>query len=48
MTVSNLLTNKVDVHIYVLGATMMNGIGGEVDSGDIVAKDDRGLVKRTG
>jgi hypothetical protein len=37
VTERNLLTNKVDVQLDVLGATMMNGVGGEVDSEDVVA-----------
>jgi hypothetical protein len=48
VTESNLLTNKVDVQLDVLGATMMNGVGGEVDSGDVVAEDNGGLVHRIG
>jgi hypothetical protein len=48
VTKSNLLTNKVDVQLNVLCATMMNGVGGEVNSEDIVAEDDGGLVNRTG
>jgi hypothetical protein len=48
VTESNLLTNKVDVQLNVLGATMMDEIGGEVDSGDIVAEDNGGLVNRNG
>jgi hypothetical protein len=48
VTESNLLTNKVDVQLDVLCATMMNGVGGEVDSGDVVAEDDSGLINRTG
>jgi hypothetical protein len=48
VTESNLPTNKVDVQLDVLCATMMNGVGGEVDSGDIVAEDDGGLVNRIG
>jgi hypothetical protein len=47
VTESNLLTNKVDVQLDVLGVTTMNGVGGEVDSGDVVAKDNGGLVNRT-
>jgi hypothetical protein len=48
VTESNLLTNKVDVQLNVLCATMMNGVGGEVDSRDVVVEDDGGLVNRTG
>jgi hypothetical protein len=48
VTESNLLVNKVYVQLDVLCATMMNRVGGEVDSGDIVAEDDSGLVNRIG
>jgi hypothetical protein len=39
VTEGNLLTDKVDVQLDVLGASMMNGVGGEVDSRDVVAED---------
>jgi hypothetical protein len=48
VTESNLLTNKVDVQLDVLCATMMNGVGGEVDSRDVVAENNSDLVNRTG
>jgi hypothetical protein len=48
VTESNLLMNKVDVQLDVLGATMMNGVGGEVDSGDVVAENNGGRVNRKG
>jgi hypothetical protein len=48
VTESNLLTNKVDVQHDVLCAMMMNGVGGEVDSGDVVAEDSGGLVNMIG
>ena len=47
MTESNLLAYEVDVHLDVLGVAMMNWVGGEVHSGDIVTKDNHGLVDRT-
>ena len=47
VTESNMLTYEVNVQLNVLGATMMNGVGGEVDSGDVVTEDNGGLVNRT-
>jgi hypothetical protein len=47
VTESDLLTNKVDVQLDVLCTTMMNGVGREVDSKDVVIEDDDGLVNRT-
>jgi hypothetical protein len=47
VTEGNLLTNKVDVQLDVLGALMMNGVGGEVDSQHVVAEDHRSLVNGT-
>jgi len=38
---SNLLTDKVNIYLNMLRATMMNWIGGHVDSTDIVSVDDR-------
>jgi hypothetical protein len=37
---SNLLTNEMNIYLNMLRATMMNGIGGHIDSTDIVAEDD--------
>jgi hypothetical protein len=37
---SNFLTDKVDVGLDMLRATMMDGVGGHVDSTDIVTVDD--------
>jgi hypothetical protein len=47
VTESNLLTNKVDIQLNVLGATMMNRVDEEVDSQDVVSEEDGGLVNRT-
>ncbi len=43
----HLLPNKVDVQLDVLSAAMMNRVGGEVDSGDIVTVHHCGLVDTT-
>jgi hypothetical protein len=40
----DLLPNEVYVELDVLRAVMMDGVGGEVDGRDIVAKDNRGFV----
>jgi hypothetical protein len=48
VTESNLLTNEVNIQLNVLGAAMMNGVGGEVDSADVVGEDDSSLVNRAG
>ena len=40
---SHLLTHEVNVELDVLRATMMNGVGGEVDGGDVVAVDNSSL-----
>ena len=37
----DLLTDKVNINLNVLRATMMNGIRCHVDSADIVAVDNR-------
>jgi hypothetical protein len=42
----NLLTNKMDVNLYVLGSSMLNWIGGHVDSRHIVIIDKCGGAKR--
>jgi hypothetical protein len=47
MAKSHLFANKVDVQLDVLGEVVMNGVGGEVDSGNVIAVDHGGLVDRT-
>jgi hypothetical protein len=47
MPKSNLFTNKMDAELDVLGPAMMNWIGGEVDSRNIVAVHNGGLVDWT-
>ena len=39
-------TDEVKVDFHVLGALMLNGVGGEVDGADIVAVDEAGRVQR--
>jgi len=38
-------TDKVKVDFHVLGALMLNGVGGEVDGADIVAVDEGGSLQ---
>jgi hypothetical protein len=45
---SNLFANKMNVELDVLRPAMMNWIGGEVDSRNVVAVHNSGLVDRTG
>jgi hypothetical protein len=40
MTKRHLLANEMNVNLDVLGAAMLNRVGGHVDSTDIVAEDD--------
>ena len=45
-TYGNLFPDEVKVDFHVLGALMLNGVGGEVDGADIVAVDEAGRVQR--
>jgi hypothetical protein len=38
---SSLVTDEMNIYFNMLRVTMMNGIGGHIDSTDIVAEDDR-------
>jgi hypothetical protein len=38
----------MNVELDVLGPAMMNGVGREVDGGDVVAVHDGGLLHRAG
>ena len=42
LTRSNHITNEMNVNLYVLGATMLNGVRRYVDGGHIVAVDKCG------
>jgi hypothetical protein len=44
----HLFANKVNVEHDVLGPAMMNGVGGEVDSEDVVAVQDGDLIHGVG
>ena len=44
MTKSYLFVNKMDINLNVLGASMMNRVGREVDRRNIVTVDNLGLV----
>jgi hypothetical protein len=46
-TKSHLFANKVNVELDVFRPAVMNGVGGEIDSGDVVAVDNGSLVDRT-
>jgi hypothetical protein len=37
----DLLSNKVEINLYMLGALMLNGVGGEVDGADVIVVDKR-------
>jgi hypothetical protein len=43
ITNSNTLPNKVKINLNVLGVLMLNGVGGHVDSTDVVTIDQSGL-----
>jgi hypothetical protein len=36
------LADKVKINLYMLGAVVLNGVGGEVDNVDVVAVDQSG------
>jgi hypothetical protein len=38
----NTLTDKVKINLNILGALVLNGVGGEVDNADIIAVDQSG------
>jgi hypothetical protein len=37
---------EVEVDFHVLGALMLNGVGGEVDGVDVVTVDEAGRIQR--
>jgi hypothetical protein len=39
----NALADKVKINLNMLGALVLNGIGGEVDDADVVTVDQSGL-----
>ena len=46
MTKRNLLPNKVDINLNVLGTTMLDRIRGHVDSTNVVTEDNNGRRQR--
>jgi hypothetical protein len=38
----NTLADKAKINLNMLGALMLNGVGGEVDGADVVAVDQSG------
>ena len=44
---SHLFPNRIDIEHNMFGAAVMNWVGGEVHSGDVVAVDNGGLGDRT-
>jgi hypothetical protein len=40
LTDGNLLSDKMKINLHMLGALMLNGVGGEVHDADIVAVDE--------
>jgi hypothetical protein len=42
MADGNLLSNKMKINLHMLGALMLNGVGGEVHGVDIVIVDKGG------
>ena len=45
-TKSDTLTDEVEVDFHVLGALVLNWVGGEVDGADIVTVDEGGRLQR--
>jgi hypothetical protein len=43
----NLLSDKIKINLHMLGALMLNGVGGEVHGADVVAVD-KGAPRRRG
>jgi hypothetical protein len=43
----DLLSNKVEINLHMLGALMLNEVGGEVDRADVVAIDQGAPRQRT-
>jgi hypothetical protein len=40
LTDGNLLSDKMKIHLHMLSALMLNGVGGEVHDADIIAVDE--------
>jgi hypothetical protein len=46
LTNGNLLSDKMKINLNMLGVLMLNGVGGEVHSADIVAVDEGAPIRR--
>jgi hypothetical protein len=46
LTDGNLLSDKMKINLHILGALMLNGVGGEVHDADIVAVGKCALRRR--
>ena len=46
MTKGNILANKMNVHLNMLGTLVLNWIGRQIDRADVVAIDNSGLLQR--
>jgi hypothetical protein len=46
LTDGNLLSDKMKINLHMLGALILNGVGGEVHGADIVAVDKYALRRR--
>jgi hypothetical protein len=45
-TKGNPFTDEMEINFHVLGVLVLNWVGGEVDSTDVVAVDEAGSVER--
>jgi hypothetical protein len=41
-TESNLFTDELEINFHVLGALVLNWVGGEADNTDVIAVDEAG------
>jgi hypothetical protein len=44
ITNSNMLPNEVEIDLNMLGALMLNGVGGYVDGADVIAVNQGGMT----
>jgi hypothetical protein len=42
----NLVSDKMQINLNMLGALMLNQIGGKIDITDVATVDERGLLNR--
>jgi hypothetical protein len=46
LTDDNLLSDKMKINLHMLGALMLNGVGGEVHGADIITIDKCAPIRR--